>query len=160
MTANMADIMARDGRLRAQCAQHVDVVSLLWTATIHRVRRPISLLAVALLALTGCSEINDAIDGSINSVAEQALEEGIRQQLQDAGIQLETGPDCSTDLSREGATLDGTATCDATTADGHDVAATFDGTLSSSGCTGTITVVVGGRTVVDGQEVPDCSVSL
>jgi hypothetical protein len=118
------------------------------------------LLAVPVLVFSGCSEINDAIDSGINSVAEQALEQGIRKQLADAGIELTSGPDCSTDLSRDGATLDGTATCDGTTVDGDDVSATFDGTLSSSGCSGTISIAVGGRTVVDGQEVPDCSVSL
>jgi hypothetical protein len=113
-----------------------------------------------VLAFAGCSEINDAIDDSINDVAEQALEEGIRQQLDNAGIQLERGPDCSTDLSRDGASLTGTADCGGTTVEGQDVTAEFDGTLSSSGCTGTITVAVDGQTVVDDQEVPDCSVSL
>ena len=38
--------------------------------------------------------------------------------------------------------------------------AEFDGTLSSSGCAGTVTVEVDGRTVVDDQDVPDCSVQL
>jgi hypothetical protein len=118
------------------------------------------LLALLVPAVTGCSEINDAIDEGINDVAEQALEDGIRRQLDDAGVRLESGPDCSTDLSRDGAALTGTADCAGTTVEGQDVTAEFDGTLSSSGCTGTITVVVDGRTVVDGQEVPDCSVNL
>ncbi|HEX6235362.1 MAG TPA: hypothetical protein VFZ63_19690 [Jiangellaceae bacterium] len=160
MTANMADIMARVVGTRARGDHYVDVTSGLRTATIRRVRRLLPLLAVPVLVFSGCSEINDAIDSGINSVAEQALEQGIRKQLADAGIELTSGPDCSTDLSREGATLDGTASCDGTTVDGDDVSATFDGTLSSSGCSGTISIAVGGRTVVDGQEVPDCSVSL
>ncbi|HEX6338159.1 MAG TPA: hypothetical protein VFZ85_14450 [Jiangellaceae bacterium] len=160
MTANMAHIMARVLGLRARGDHYVDVTSEVRTATIQRVRRLLPLLAVPVLAFAGCSEINDAIDGSINDVAEQALEDGIRRQLDDAGIQLESGPDCSTDLSRDGASLTGTADCGGTTVEGHDVAAEFDGTLSTSGCTGTITVVVDDRTVVDGQEVPDCSVNL
>lgn len=160
VTANMADIMARLWRPPARGDQYVDVASKLWTATILRVRRPLLLLVVPVLAFTGCSEINEAIDDSINDVAEQALEEGIGRQLDNAGIQLESGPDCSTDLSRDGASLTGTADCGGTTVEGQDVTAEFDGTLSSSGCTGTITVVVNGETVVDDREVPDCSVSL
>jgi hypothetical protein len=160
VTANMADIMTRPVRTPARGDQYVDVGSELWTATILRVRRQLLLLVVPVLAFAGCSEINDAIDDSINDVAEQALEEGIRQQLDNAGIQLESGPDCSTDLSRDGASLTGTADCGGTTVEGQDVTAEFDGILSSSGCTGTITVAVDGQTVIDGQEVPDCSVSL
>jgi hypothetical protein len=156
----MADIMTRPVRTPARGDQYVDVGSELWTATILRVRRQLLLLVVPVLAFAGCSEINDAIDDSINDVAEQALEEGIRQQLDNAGIQLESGPDCSTDLSRDGASLTGTADCGGTTVEGQDVTAEFDGILSSSGCTGTITVAVDGQTVIDGQEVPDCSVSL
>jgi hypothetical protein len=160
VTANMADIMAQARRGRAPADHNVDVTSEVWTATILRVRRILPLLAVTVLVTAGCSDINDAIDGGINSVAEQALEQGISQQLADAGVELQSGPDCSTDLARDGGTLDGTATCDGTTVEGYDVAATFDGTLSGSGCAGTITIVVDGRTVVDGQEIPDCSVTL
>lgn len=154
------DIMARDVVSQAPDDHYVDVTSEVRTATILRVRRIFPLLIVPVLAFAGCSEIDDAIDDSINDVAEQALEEGIRQQLDNAGIQLESGPDCSTDLSRDGASLTGTADCGGTTVEGQDVTAEFDGTLSSSGCTGTITVVVDGETVVDGQEVPDCSLNL
>lgn len=138
----------------------MDVASDGWTATILRVRRPLLLLIGSVLALTGCSEIDNAIDEGINDIAEQALEDGIRQQLDNAGIQLENGPDCSTNLSRDGASLSGTADCGGTTVEGQDVTAEFDGTLSASGCTGTITVAVDGETVVDEQEVPDCSVNL
>lgn len=160
VTANMADMMARPMWQRAGRDQYVDAGSEIWTATILRVRRQLFLLVVPVLAVAGCSEINDAIDDSINDVAEQALEEGIRRQLDNAGIQLESGPDCSTNLSRDGASLTGTADCGGTTVEGQDVTAEFDGTLSSSGCTGTITVAVDGQTVVEDQEVPDCSVSL
>ncbi len=117
-----------------------------------------------MLAVTACSEISDTISDGItdraNSVASNALEQGIREQLADAGIELDGDPDCSTDLSQDGTTLAGTADCAAMTVDGQDATATFDGTLSSSGCSGTVTIAVEGRTVVDSQEVPDCSVSL
>lgn len=129
-------------------------------ATLWQVRRSLLVLIVPLLIATGCSEVNDRISDSVNSAASNALADGIRDQLADAGIELDGDPDCSTDLSRDGATLSGTATCDATTSDGLDATADFDGTLSSSGCAGTVTVVVEGRTVVEGREIPDCSVSL
>lgn len=113
-----------------------------------------------LLAMTGCSELSDRLTDSINSMASRALETGVRQQLADAGIELQSGPDCSTDMSRDGTRLVGTATCAGVTVDGHAANATFDGSLSGSGCTGSITVVVDGRTVLNAAEVPDCSVSL
>ncbi len=160
VTAIMAHIIAALVTFVHRRAQHVDVASSLWTATIRRMRRLLPLLAALVLAVTGCSEINDAIDEGINDVAERALEDGIRSQLENAGIELESGPDCSTDLARDGATLTGTADCVGTTVDGHDVTAEFDGTLSSSGCAGTVTVEVDGRTVVDDRDVPDCSVQL
>ncbi|NEE02368.1 hypothetical protein [Phytoactinopolyspora halotolerans] len=122
------------------------------------------LLAIPVLALTACSEVSDAISDGIsdraNSMASQALEDGIRDQLAGAGIELAGDPDCSTDLTQDNLTLTGTADCSATTADGQAATATFDGTLSSSGCSGTVTIAVEGRTVVDSQRVPNCSISL
>lgn len=104
--------------------------------------------------------MGDRLSDSVNDMASRALENGIREQLAREGIELQSGPDCSTNMSREGVALDGTATCDGVTAEGQSVTASFDGTLSSSGCTGSVTVVVDGRTVVDAAEVPDCSVAL
>lgn len=123
-------------------------------------RRVLSIAAVSVLALTGCSEISDRISDSVNSMAADALERGLSQQLADHGIELASGPDCSTDLSRDGATLSGTANCDGTTTEGQNATATFDGTLSSSGCDGTVTVEVDGQRVVDAQRVPECAVDL
>lgn len=128
--------------------------------TILRVRRLLFFLVVLLLAVTGCAEIEDRINSGVNSMATKALEDGVRKQLADAGVQLQSGPDCSTDLSRQGVSLAGTANCSGVTVDGLNATATFDGTLSSSGCNGTVTVVVDGRTVVEAAEVPDCSVNL
>ncbi len=129
-------------------------------ATIAGMRRLLPIAAASLLAVTGCSEISDRLSDSVNSMAEDALERGISHQLAKQGIELESGPDCSTDLSPDGATLTGTATCDGTTIEGQHATATFDGTLSSSGCDGTVTVEIDGRRVVDAQRVPECSVDL
>lgn len=160
MTASMADMMAR-AWCRGACRDHdVDRSSGIRTATILRVRRLLLLLVVPLLAATGCSELSDRLSDSVNGIASRALENGVRQQLADAGIELQSGPDCATDMSRDGTRLTGSASCAGVTVDGHQANATFDGTLSSSGCTGSITVMVDGRTVVDAAEVPDCSVSL
>lgn len=123
-------------------------------------RSLLSIAAVSVLAITGCSEISDQVSDSVNEMAARALEEGLSQQLADHGIELQSGPDCSTDLSRDGATLTGSASCDGTTTEGQDATATFDGTLSSSGCDGTVTIEVDGQRVADAQQVPDCSIDL
>ena len=115
---------------------------------------------MAVLAVAGCSAIEDRISDSANELASQALSDGVEDRLAEAGVQLKQAPDCRTDLSREGASLRGTATCDAVTVGGHAARATFDGTLSSSGCAGVITIEVDGRVVADDREVPDCSVQL
>lgn len=152
--------MARTEARCAVSAQHVDILTAIWTATIPGVRRLLLLLVVVPLLTTACSELSDRLTDSVNAMASRALENGVRQQLADAGIELQSGPDCSTDMSRDGTRLIGTATCAGVTVDGHQANATFDGSLSGSGCTGSITVVVDGRTVVNAAEVPDCSVAL
>lgn len=128
--------------------------------TIATMRRLIVIFGVAALAIAGCSAIEDQIDDSVNGLASEALAAGVETQLADAGVELEGTPTCETDLSRDGATLSGTATCDATTVEGRAAHAEFDGTLSDSGCTGSVTIDVDDETVVDGREVPDCSVQL
>lgn len=160
MTASMADMMARARCRRAPHDHDVDSRSGIWTATIPRVRRLLLLLVVPLLAATGCSELGDRLSDSVNGIASRALENGVRQQLADAGIELQSGPDCATDMARDGTQLTGSASCAGVTVDGQEANATFNGSLSSSGCTGTVTVVVDGRTVLNAAEVPDCSVSL
>ena len=123
-------------------------------------RRFIVILGVATLALAGCSAVEDKINDSVNEVASEALASGVEARLSEAGIELEQSPTCETDLSRDGTTLSGTATCDATTTDGRAARPVFDGTLSGSGCSGSVTIEVDGEVVADGREVPDCSVQL
>lgn len=124
-------------------------------------RRFITILAaIGLVATAGCSAVEDQINDSVNEAASEALAAGVETRLAEAGIELEETPTCETDLSRDGTTLSGTATCDGTTVEGGAAHATFDGTLSSSGCTGTVTIEVDGEVVVDGRDVPDCSVQL
>ncbi len=115
---------------------------------------------MSVLAVSGCSEVGDRIDQATNDAATEVLTTAVRDQLSQAGIELEGDPDCSTDLSRDGASLAGTAECTGTTVDGQDATADFDGTLSTSGCEGSLTVEVDGRQVVDLAEIPGCSVEL
>lgn len=122
--------------------------------------RLLPFVAAAILAVTGCSEIGEEIDQATNEAAAEALESAVRDQLNAAGIELEGDPECDTDLSRDGATLTGTADCTGTTVDGQNATATFDGALSTSGCEGSLTIEVDGRQVVDLSEVPGCSVEL
>lgn len=123
-------------------------------------RRLSVIIGATVLVVSGCSAIEDRISDSVNEVASEALASGVEARLTEAGVQLEEGPNCDTDLVRDGTTLSGTATCDGVTSDGHAAHALFDGTLSSSGCTGAVTIQVAGEVVVEGREVPDCSVQL
>lgn len=124
---------------------------------IFGVRRLIPVLAMMTLAITGCSE---QIDQTVNELASKALDSGIREQLEAVGVSLDGDVDCSTDFSRDGTTLSGDADCTAETTDAEAVEATFSGTLSPSGCDGSLTITVAGRSVVDISEIPDCKVSL
>ncbi len=123
----------------------------------RRILRPLVLLAAGVLALTACSE---QLDQGLNDLAATALEDAVTRQLSDAGVTLETGPDCSTDLNRDGTSLSGDASCTGTAVDGRDVRAEFDGTLSSSGCTGSLGVFVDDEAIAQLDEIPDCSVNV
>lgn len=123
----------------------------------RRILRPVVLLAAGLLALTACSE---QLDQGLNDLAASALEDAVSRQLSEAGVTLESGPDCTTDLDRSGASLSGDASCTGTAVDGRSVRAEFDGTLSSSGCTGSLGVFVDDQAVAQVDEIPDCSVNV
>lgn len=122
-----------------------------------RLLRPVVLLAAGVLALTACSE---QLDQGLNDLAATALEDAVARELSDAGVTLSSGPDCSTDLSRSGTSLSGDASCTGTASDGRAVRADFDGTLSSSGCTGSLGVFVDDEAIAQVDEIPDCSVNV
>ncbi|PZF80370.1 hypothetical protein [Jiangella anatolica] len=122
-----------------------------------RLPRFLVLLSAGVLALTACSE---QLDQSLNDLAASALEDAVTQQLSDAGVTLESGPDCSTDLSRSGTSLSGDASCTGTAVDGRAVRADFDGTLSGSGCSGSLGIFVDDEAIAQLDEIPDCSVNV
>jgi hypothetical protein len=157
---DMREIMAWTCAKTAGFVHHADVCLTSWPSTITQVRSRLVFLVVALVAICGCSEVGQRIDEATNDAAEQALEAAISERLVDAGIELSGDPECSTDLDRDGTALTGTADCTATTSDNRTATASFDGTLSTSGCEGTLTVVIDGQTVIDATEVPGCSVAL
>ncbi|TDD64369.1 hypothetical protein E1262_28560 [Jiangella aurantiaca] len=123
----------------------------------RRILRPVVMLAAGVLALTACSE---QLDQGINDLAASALEDAVTRQLSDAGVTLESGPDCTTDLNRDGTSLTGDANCSGTAVDGRSVRAEFDGTLSSSGCSGSLGVFVDDEAIAQLDEIPDCSVNV
>jgi hypothetical protein len=123
------------------------------------VRRLVAGIVVLLIVIPGCSEVGQRIDDATNDAAANALESALSERLAEAGIELSGEPECTTDLDRDGTTLTGTADCAATTSDNRTAAATFDGTLSGSGCAGSLVVTIDGETVVDLAEIPDCSVA-
>jgi hypothetical protein len=114
-------------------------------------------LAVAAVAVTGCSE---QIDQTVNDLVTAALDNGIRAELENVGVSLDGDPACSTDFTRDGATVTGDADCTGKTTEGQSVEATFNGTLSTDGCDGSLTVLVNGETVVDVSEIANCQVDL
>jgi hypothetical protein len=117
-------------------------------------------MVVLLIALPGCSEVGQRVDEATNDAAANALESALSERLADAGIELSADPECTTDLDRNGTTLTGTADCTATTAENQTATATFDGTLSTSGCEGSLVVTIDGEAVIDLAEIPGCSVTL
>ena len=125
-----------------------------------------ALLATVLLAgavLTGCGEVEDrvdeAVDGVTDSAAAAAVERIVNDELEQRGITLQDPVECDPDVQREGTTLTGTIGCTATTDDGLDVVADFDGSVSTSGCDGTVVVRVGDETLVDAQAPDGCQVA-
>lgn len=118
---------------------------------------PAVLLAAGAFALPACSV---ELDQGLNDLAAVALEDAVTRQLSEAGITLESGPDCTTNLDRDGASLSGDADCTGTAVDGRAVRASFDGTLSSSGCSGSLGVFLDDETVAQVSEIPDCSVNV
>jgi hypothetical protein len=128
--------------------------------------RVVHVVAVSLVfaaALAGCDSVSDQVDEAVDDVsgsaAATAIENVITDELQRRGITLQSGPDCTPDVNRDGATLTGTVGCIATTSDGKAVAADFTGSLSSSGCEGTVVVTVGEETVLDEQAPEGCQIS-
>lgn len=112
-------------------------------------------VVVAVLALSACSE---QLDATVDDLAGKALDAGIRDQLDGLGIELDGDPSCTTDFTRDGAQVTGGADCTAETTSGDGVDASFSGSLSPSGCDGTLTITVAGEQVADLAEIPDCSV--
>lgn len=133
-----------------------------WSAectTITRMRRPTILLPLIALTLLGASACSEQLDQAANDVASEALERAITSQLENHSVTLEDGPDCDANFDRDGTTLSGDANCAGTTSDGQAVDATFDGTLSTSSCSGSLNVQVDGEAVAEVAEIPDCSVN-
>lgn len=123
-------------------------------------RRLLPLVAIAVLAVPACSEVGERIDQATNDGVAQAIAANVRDRLADAGIELESDPDCTTDMNRDGVDLTGTAECTGTTTDGRNATATFDGTISPGSCEGSFVIEVDGEQVVDLAEIPGCSVEL
>jgi hypothetical protein len=124
--------------------------------------RAAAMVCVVVAAVAGCSggsdgaDQNDGISGSAGAVA---VEKVVAEQLARNGVSLETGPVCTPDLERDGASLSGTVNCVGTTTDGRDVNADFEGSISTSGCDGTLVVMVGAERVVDVRAPEGCAIA-
>jgi hypothetical protein len=123
-------------------------------------RRLLPFLAVAVLVVAACSEVQERVDQTTNDTVARALAANVRERLAEVGIELEADPECTTDMDLDGVDLTGTAECTGTTTDGRSATAMFDGTLSPGSCEGSFVVEVEGERVVDLTEIPGCSIEL
>jgi hypothetical protein len=124
--------------------------------------RAAALVCVVVTVVTACSGGSDGADqadGISGSAGAVAVEKVVAEQLARNGVSLETGPVCTPDLARDGAGLSGTVNCVGTTTDGRDVNADFEGSISTSGCDGTLVVMVGAERVVDVRAPEGCAVA-
>ncbi len=115
-------------------------------------------VTAAVLALSGCSDVQDAVDSATNNAAAEAIESILSDQLAAHGIELDGPPECDPDLSVEGVGAEGSVDCSARTTEGFEVSATFEGSLDTSGCTGSLVVTVDGDEVLNESNLAGCSI--
>jgi hypothetical protein len=115
--------------------------------------------ALTFLAATGCSAVEQATEKVTSEAAERAIAESIGPVLERVGVKLDGTPTCTTDLDAvDGeSVLAGTVSCTGKTTKTEPVKATFDGRLTVSSCTGSLSVSVGGKEVVSTPDLPACS---
>lgn len=120
-------------------------------------------LAGAMLALvvSGCGTVEEAVGQVSTEAAARAIGGTVGRLLADHGIRLDGNPRCSADMSlvKGEATLDGMVRCTGQTSTGQDIEASFDGSVSTSSCTGSLTITVGGRQVVQTPDMPGCELA-
>ncbi|WP_147304705.1 hypothetical protein [Thermasporomyces composti] len=116
--------------------------------------------AFALLS-SGCGTVEEAVGQVSAEAAARAIGGTVGRLLADHGIRLDGKPRCSADMSVvEGdAALDGTVRCTGRTSTGQDIEATFDGSVSTTSCTGSLIVTVGGRQIIQTPDLPACELA-
>jgi hypothetical protein len=116
-----------------------------------------------VLALLACGDVSErveqAADEFTDSAATAAVHDLVTEELEKVGVKLKEGPDCNPDLTRDGTTLSGTVKCTGMTTDDLGMLADFNGSLSPSGCDGSLVVTVGEQKKVDLQAPENCNIT-
>jgi hypothetical protein len=114
--------------------------------------------AVLALVTSGCGTVEEAVGQVSAEAAARAIGGTVGRLLADHGIRLDGKPRCSADMSVvEGSTtLDGTVRCTGRTSTGQEIEANFDGSVSTTSCTGSLTITVGDKQVVQTPDLPAC----
>lgn len=116
-----------------------------------------------VVALAGCGvadRVEREAENAVSSGIESAIGDRVERELQKAGIELQGGVDCNSniDLASLADGVDGQVTCNGKTREGQRVEATFDGTLSPDGtCRGTVVVTVEGKEQARTPETNVCA---
>lgn len=143
--------------------------------TIPARRAPASLILACLVfgsLLAGCQAAQDVADQAAEAAskaasqatseaASKAVGAAVTSSLSRAGVTLASPPDCTSDLQVDGVavTANGTVDCTATTTDGKNVSAAFDGSLSLNSCIGTLTIDVEGRDPITVPRLDGCKIA-
>jgi hypothetical protein len=123
---------------------------------------------VAAPTLAGCQTARDAVNEAAQAASQateaaagKAIASSVTARLNEAGIKLAGPPDCTPDLTVDGVavTAQGTVACTATTTDGKNVSASFEGSLSPTSCIGTLTIDVEGRDPITVPKIDGCRIA-
>jgi hypothetical protein len=111
------------------------------------------LLTLCASFVAGC----DAVQEKAGEVSGQALENGVREEIErrlaQAGVELQGDLDCTSDKDLDAGSLSGVVSvnCNGKVRAGGEAVAVFNGSISPDGCTGRLTVTAGGREIYNDQ---------
>ncbi|MEI6365350.1 MAG: hypothetical protein WCO59_06675 [Actinomycetes bacterium] len=132
----------------------------------------VALVALLALMLAGCSQAQQVADQAA-VVAKKAAETATKDAAtavisrvatsvaRDAGVTLVSPPDCTSDLTLNvaKASAKGDVMCVGRTTDRKAFKATFKGSLTDAGCSGTLTVDIEDREPIVIDRIKDCSIA-
>lgn len=131
--------------------------------TAHRLLAPLAALSLTVTALAGCGDVADRVQQEAGEasagVFERAVADRVQQELEQAGVDLESAPDCTSDvdLSNLADGASGSIECTGRTTGGDDVTADFSGEFELDGsCGGRLVATVAGEERLRTPEINVC----